>query len=320
MAPRFIFWQNINSIHQSAFLLALSETHEVVLVTTEPDTGRAHMGWHEPELPGLRHLQMEACDWQALLRPAADGDCHVFAGLHAFPRVHAAFRLAVARGCRIGIYSEPLVRNGWVGRLKDLRGRLDSHRYGGAIDFVLCIGSEAERQFRHWGFDARLLHRWAYVTRDPGPSGDAPAAEGPLRAVFPASLIPRKGADILVRAVELMRHSEALRVDAFSVDPAATDRWQSDLMRKAARSGVVTVMPYIDNDELLRRLPGYDLLLLPSRHDGWGAAVNEALMAGIPALVSARCGSSSLIAGRPLLGEVTEPEEMMPTARPRRWA
>jgi len=316
MVRRFIFWQNINSIHQSEFLLALSATHEVVLVTTEPDTGRALMGWTEPELPGVRHVRMEGGDWRSLIRADSRGcDCHVFAGLHAFPRVHAAFRLAVTRGCRIGIYSEPLVRSGWLGWLKDLRGRLDSIRYGSAIDFVLCIGPDANRQFRHWGFEARRLHTWGYVTRGADVQGARPTREGPFRAVFPASLIPRKGADILVRAVALMRHRDAIRIDAFSLDPARVDRWQSDLIQEAAATQVVSVMPYIDNGELLRRLPGYDLLVMPSRHDGWGAAVNEALTAGIPALVSGRCGSASLIEGRPLLGEVTEPDEQLLAAR-----
>jgi glycosyltransferase involved in cell wall biosynthesis len=99
------------------------------------------------------------------------------------------------------------------------------------------------------------------------------------------------------------------------VDPATVDRWQSDLMQEAAGTTGVSVMPYIDNGELLRRLSGYDLLVMPSRHDGWGAAVNEALMAGIPALVSGRCGSATLLEGRPFLGEVTEPDALFLAAR-----
>src|SRR5690606_39252629 len=38
-----------------------------------------------------------------------------------------------------------------------------------------------------------------------------------------------------------------------------------------------------------------DCLVLPSRHDGWGAVVSEALMAGTPALASDRCGSASAV-------------------------
>jgi glycosyltransferase involved in cell wall biosynthesis len=38
-----------------------------------------------------------------------------------------------------------------------------------------------------------------------------------------------------------------------------------------------------------------DLLAFPSAIDGWGAVVNEALMAGVPVICSDWCGASSLI-------------------------
>lgn len=38
-----------------------------------------------------------------------------------------------------------------------------------------------------------------------------------------------------------------------------------------------------------------DLFVLPSRLDGWGAVVNEALMQGTPVICSDDCGSSVLL-------------------------
>ncbi len=38
------------------------------------------------------------------------------------------------------------------------------------------------------------------------------------------------------------------------------------------------------------------MLILPSDGTGWGAVVNEALLAGTPALTSDACGASSLLA------------------------
>ena len=39
----------------------------------------------------------------------------------------------------------------------------------------------------------------------------------------------------------------------------------------------------------------YDILILPSRHDGWGLVVNEALLQGIPAIVSDKVGAKCLV-------------------------
>jgi glycosyltransferase involved in cell wall biosynthesis len=38
-----------------------------------------------------------------------------------------------------------------------------------------------------------------------------------------------------------------------------------------------------------------DCLVLPSRHDGWGAVASEALMAGTPAICSSRCGAADVV-------------------------
>ena len=38
-----------------------------------------------------------------------------------------------------------------------------------------------------------------------------------------------------------------------------------------------------------------DCLVLPSRHDGWGAVVSEALMAGTPVICSDTCGSAGVV-------------------------
>ena len=38
-----------------------------------------------------------------------------------------------------------------------------------------------------------------------------------------------------------------------------------------------------------------DAFVLPSRHDGWGVVVNEALGAGLPIIVSDRVGARDLV-------------------------
>jgi len=48
-------------------------------------------------------------------------------------------------------------------------------------------------------------------------------------------------------------------------------------------------------NDALDRLRCSDLLILPSRFDGWGAVVNEALMHGVPVVCSSSCGSQDLL-------------------------
>jgi glycosyltransferase involved in cell wall biosynthesis len=49
------------------------------------------------------------------------------------------------------------------------------------------------------------------------------------------------------------------------------------------------------NADIVAAMAAADVLVLPSRFDGWGAVVNEALMVGTPVISSDRCGASDVI-------------------------
>jgi glycosyltransferase involved in cell wall biosynthesis len=58
----------------------------------------------------------------------------------------------------------------------------------------------------------------------------------------------------------------------------------------------VTFTGVLPNTEAKAVLGSLDLFVLPSRFDGWGVVVNEALMQGVPVLCSDRCGARDLLA------------------------
>lgn len=296
-------------MHQSAFLDALSMEHEVVLVVTDTSSGREHMGWTDPVLERVQVMAFGHTDWKRLIEDNRKHDTwHVFAGLHAFPGVHAAFLHALRNGCRVGVYAEPLVIQGLSGLLKDLRGFSDGIRFRERIGFILCIGPEAKRQYLHWGFPPERLFSWAYVTEiDTVPMPlPIPVQPDRVKAIFPASLIHRKGADILFRAIRQLKHADNFELACYSVDPTSITSYQSTLMAEAAAGGIVRVHPFIDNRSLLQEISTSDFMLLPSRFDGWGAVVNEALSVGTPVLVSEYCGASSIVRGNEMLGRIID--------------
>jgi glycosyltransferase involved in cell wall biosynthesis len=57
----------------------------------------------------------------------------------------------------------------------------------------------------------------------------------------------------------------------------------------------VALLGHQPNHRVREVLEYADLLAFPSVIDGWGAVVNEALMAGVPVICSDWCGASSLI-------------------------
>ena len=295
-------------MHQSAFIKVLAEQHDVTLVTIRRGSGREEMGWFEPELPGVTLLHIGETDWKALIRRNTGKDSiHVFAGLHAFAPVHRALLYACRHECRIGVYAEPLVMNGLLGLIKQFRGRLDALRFAEKIEFILCIGKACRRQFLGWGFPEHKLHDWSYVTETLPTATLQRSVDRPFRLIFPASCSPRKGADLLLEAAASLKTDIHFELICHSMSPDSANTFEQRLIDLSKGMDHIYLKPFMDNTKVRLAIEEADLLVLPSRFDGWGAVVNEALGAGTPVLVSDQCGSSYLVEGNPLLGNVFGP-------------
>jgi glycosyltransferase involved in cell wall biosynthesis len=309
---RFIFWQNINSMHQSAFLKELAVKHDVTLVTMCRGTGRETMGWHEPDLRNVTLLHLAEIDWKSLIRKHAGRNAiHVFAGLHAFAPLHRAMLFAMRHSCRVGLYAEPLVMRGAAGLIKELRGRIDARRFADRLEFILCIGLECKQQYLDWGFPSKKLYDWAYVTENfESPQFDCLGAH-PFRIIFPASCSKRKGADLLLEAVTTLASGIHFELVCHSLPPGTLNGFEQKMYQRYSGNPHINLTNFIKNEQIRIAIAEADLMVLPSRFDGWGAVVNEALGVGTPVLVSDQCGSSILVRDNPLLGQVFGPPDVM---------
>jgi glycosyltransferase involved in cell wall biosynthesis len=108
-----------------------------------------------------------------------------------------------------------------------------------------------------------------------------------LRLVFVGNLIRRKGIDILAAAVrELAQEGIPVTLDVYGPGEVAMLGEASSAVRYRGR------IPF---GETGRTISGYDVLVLPSLHDGWGVVVNEAIQAGVPVACTGQVGASALV-------------------------
>lgn len=123
------------------------------------------------------------------------------------------------------------------------------------------------------------------------PRAEGRQPDGTFRIVQLARLnYEKKGQDILIDALgELRRrgHND-VRVDfiggGVSADP---------LKERAATLGVddaVHFLGIMDRDEVYRRLADYDAMVHPSRYEGFGLIIAEAMCAGLPLIVTRNDG------------------------------
>jgi glycosyltransferase involved in cell wall biosynthesis len=295
---RIVFWQPIESPHQHDFLEALSAALplEVILaVESALPACRIDQGWRHAPHERVRVVDISSVEGFAELACHRGADSlHVFSGFFSHAIVWRAFRLLSTSSARFAILSEAPEQGLWAGWLKRARGRLLVRRWGSRVDFVLAMGDVGVTFFAAVGFPPEKIGAFGYylaVPAEPWPAVER-SADGIFRFVAAGQLIRRKGFDLLLAALEGLE-GMPWRCDLYGDGPLRNElRTLAERLRIADRIGFHAPLP---NEVIRRAIAGSDCCVIPSRHDGWGMVVNEALIAGTPVVCSDGCGAAAMI-------------------------
>ncbi|NJB83253.1 glycosyltransferase [Wenyingzhuangia aestuarii] len=292
---KYIFWQNTNSIHQVAFFEALAKTsNDLVLIVTMPITERRKaMGWKEPDLKNVKVKKAYKKDFNIKDFISANSDentVHVFSGINAFPLVHKAFKYTIKTKCKIGIFTEPLDYRGWKGTLRYVRGFIHRLKWGNRIDFVLTTGKLGVKQFYEWKYKPDKIFEWGYTVTNSKSEVQQKVTNSSYKIMFAGSLIMRKGYDILIEALKKITNNDYIADFYCLSDSELNDA--DKIVNNSGLKGKLNLLPFLPNEVLRKKMNDYDLFVLPSRHDGWGAVVSESITEGTPVVVSYKCGAS----------------------------
>ena len=114
-----------------------------------------------------------------------------------------------------------------------------------------------------------------------------------VRVVYVGSLSHRKNVGCLLKAAKLLSKEEQEQLEIGIVG----DGDEREALERLA-DGLVTPVRFYGTQpmEMIPDIMGqYDVLVLPSLHDGWGAVVNEALTLGLYVICSDHCGAKYLL-------------------------
>lgn len=150
--------------------------------------------------------------------------------------------------------------------------------------------------------DIRVIHNWVDTNLFPFHKAAVPEKNGPFRLVFVGSVTQRKGADLLVAIMEKLGNGFELRFTGTEDD-----------LRKLVTSKIPNnVIPIgrisskIKMDKLYRES---DAMIFPTRLEGFGLVVAEAMAAGL-AVVASNCSSIPELIGREGAGILCGPEDV----------
>lgn len=305
-----VFWQNSLSIHQAPLIRELAGSIGVEVVVVVPrgvSAERSAMGWKSPDY-GAAEVLIEPDEhlWPVLAKQLARHRVHVFSGLGAYRAVTLAMReLLGAGGLHLAVQTEPFDPRGIGGIARTLR-LMQRRRLAAALDSLFAAGPLAVQQFSRAGVNPARIAPFGYFVEDPTVAsceGPRPRLSEPRRIIFVGSLEPRKDPIGLIRALSV------LPAHKYSATIVGDGPLRGEVHAALATSGArdrTTIMPTLPNADVMNYLQGSDVLVLPSRFDGWGTVVSEALMVGTPAVVTSACGSADFIQSH-LQGRVVPP-------------
>jgi len=311
MSPHasIVSWHPVLTAHQSHTLQALAQVTGqplTVMVARGDDPTRKAQGWARPDTGALEVRSLERQRGLGAIRHALlehRDAVHLFGSPFDEPRFMLALWWALRMGLRVYLISEPYSpdASGYLHDRARLAARIKSklrpavYRFYGRLmrqrlQGVFAISPLAVAQYRAIGIAPSRVHPFGYFVPSTGHSGSPVAqtdARPGCRAVFVGNLIATKGLVQLVSAARRL-HDEgvALKVDVYGAGDPDAFAFDGTAIRHAGRIAFGQAQAVIAE---------YDFLVLPSRYDGWGVVVNEAILAGVPVVCSDRVGAGAFV-------------------------
>lgn len=295
-------WMNMPSFYQDELYRVLASSGEVdlrVVYARDLPPDRKQLGWteqtgayHQRVLnPGATIPEAMRLAWSQRQR------LHIVNGIWAEPAFTAALGVLGAAGGTFAIYAEPPIptraRSAKRRLLRSTLGRWVASRPGANL---MPISRAAADFYGGLGFPAEKMYPFPYVRKRPCDNGapSRPPTHRGLELLYVGQLIHRKGLDLLLDAIAPLMAT----VPDLTLSLVGSGAERDALMVQAQTLGIAGRTRFeapVPSDRIRARIAQADALVLPSRWDGWGLVVNEALSVGRPVIVSDACGAAELI-------------------------
>lgn len=296
--PPLFFWQNMPAHHQTGALDALASGWSAPVTGVwceDVSASRRSQGWGAAPRVSLQDHFLPAAGWEKSVDDLVDGNpaaIHIFSGLGAYaPVTRAARRLARTPDAKMGLIVESPIMLGWAGLARRWKARHHYRPFLGKMRAVFAMGELGMDFYRGLGFAEEQLFPYLYQEEIPSPGLRSPE-RGDVRLVYAGQLNERKGVDILLAACRALPRL-GWTLDLFGDGPLRP-KLEAEVAR-AGLAGRIVFRGVVPSPALIGELPRFDLAIVPSRFDGWGMFVNEALQCGLAVIASDKVGAAGLV-------------------------
>ena len=293
-----VFFQNCISPHQIPYISEIcndKRVEAVYLFTPRVDYKcRKDMGWDSSRLlcnTFIRFSLLPTDDYLESIFQKKDVYAF-FSGLRADKDIFRWFKLSLKYDVRRGMITEApnvcLTKPLW---LHSVRFLLQDYRYVRYIHYVYAFGDLAVCYYSFWSKKWKVFP-FSYCPEVAKCENvcQKKSADG-LDLLFVGSINKNKNVYMVLKVLSTL-NDDSIHFDIIGDGPER-DRLEKYVSEK--RISNVVFYGNMDMSKVHVLMHKFDVLVLPSLYDGWGAVVNEALQCGLYVICSDKCGAKALI-------------------------
>lgn len=160
-------------------------------------------------------------------------------------------------------------------------------------DRLVFMSELEQRDTKSGSTPFQLISHAVQETVVPIRTPERSSADEPLRIAFLGRNIPKKGIDLIIKAIGRNRDRDWR---LFIAGPPGTDEFVSETRARAESLGVaenVSWMGFLDSRQEL--FENCDVLTMPSAYEGFGMVAAEAMCYGIPVIVPRLSGVAEIV-------------------------
>ncbi|MDH5546809.1 MAG: glycosyltransferase family 4 protein [Gammaproteobacteria bacterium] len=294
-----VYWQRIVSSHQVelvATLAAIPSVKITYVAERNLSDSRKALGWKPRDLDAAKLVIADSKNSvERLIESCPSNVIHICQGIRGNGLVGYAEKLLQKRKARVVILTETVNDTGPIGLIKRLVYRYHLKRMISWVDIILAIGKNTGGWIAQRGFPKSRVVPFTYFLGLPSIDqirNSRMLGNSVYRFAFVGRFVSLKRLNLLVDALALLQNEYEFKLLVVGGGPLENS-WKR--LSKEKLGERVDWKGLMQEEEVLTFLSTVDCLVLPSRVDGWGAVVSEALMVGTQAVCSDRCGASEAV-------------------------
>lgn len=291
------FWQNCISPHQLPYIKELHKDKRISKVYLIAPVGvsdsRKKMGWENldnvEEVEIIISTDKNVID--NLFITNQENSIHFFSGIHADKYVFEYFKISLNYNIKRGLITEPPFDYKIPLFFHKIRFFLFDYKYISKIDYVFGMGDKAVKYYNLWSKKWKVF-LFGYCVNYKLHFNSNHQAEN-LRFLYVGSLIKRKNVSLLIKGIGKLKEESGFSLDIIG-DGIEHDKL-INYVQENNLNDKVHFIGKLSMGDIYNKLSEYNVLILPSVHDGWGAVINEGLQSGLFIISSDNCGAKTLI-------------------------